>query len=363
VHRSIRWEGSRLARLNERYLEHLRRNPKSCESTYYGLFTDGVKKKKLFRSNEVINYSSDNREEAVTLIREREESGPDSSEIESQFRNIVPLFLGVLDADQHYRSSEEARESFNDIVQNVVTRLDSSVGFGAAMIRRSYSKSELIFGSKQVAFFPEKANSAFYFGHELTHYSTSLPKELVSCLARPDALGIRSVGIADRQHLYSEMFFGAGTNAAKRINKLLELGEVERAESLFQSIQDELPDQSEEAIADYNGIRLATQYILKNYVTKEEKRNAALSVLFSWQPQLYEREQELMMDQVGSKKLNQTRVLKGFLAHKAFRDLIGCEFESVTPVDCSTAPIAPIPKMDTDKNSRAFSQPLPDTIR
>jgi hypothetical protein len=137
----------------------------------------------------------------------------------------------------------------------------------------------------------------------------------------------------------SEFYSGFGTESVLEMEKLILSGKIDEAKKMFEQRKKVgLPLQINEAVGDYNGVNAAVEFIENSpdiYPTRESRQKAAEAILFAYPPMLYPGEGGKIMDKVGSKPTNETRVLRLFLANKRFRSLLGCELShKPAPKEC-----------------------------
>lgn len=131
---------------------------------------------------------------------------------------------------------------------------------------------------------------------------------------------------------------GLGTHLIPMIDKCLRHGGIQPAAEMVRLLDryNQLPDQMGEAAADFMGTKIAVRAIKNNFKTPQERETAALALLYSFPPMLYTEEAAVLINQVGSKKTNEERMLRIVLANTEFQELMGCSFRPErTPVECS----------------------------
>ncbi len=369
-----------IPQLNKRYKNHARKNPNSCESTYWGLFTDGTNRKTILQGDGV-NYD-ESYNNTDPQINSRTGTNDVYQKLQTEnlnlLANVRKIVEELLPQDPNFYSLRAINEERKSRMENLYFELTAEGGDGAfvglidqdqealgkdiigttsdglPIFKRNY-KTEFLgdpppymgFGTNYAARMQSKAARAFLMGHELGHVVDAVPKELAQCLARPQALGINinytkfSDSTRSTQAPASNKFYyGRGTELVKEFDDLLREGRRDDALLLFKELRKKgkLKSQAAEAVSDYVGIISAVDFIKKNYATPEARRNAALAVMFAHPPHLWGSDaDEAIMDKVGSKMTNQKRVLRGMLANSEFRSLVGCQFENPfdEPMDCS----------------------------
>lgn len=96
-----------------------------------------------------------------------------------------------------------------------------------------------------------------------------------------------------------------------------------------------LPSQISEANADAWGTEILVDRIEKQSSDPTKQKGALLSALMTLPPQLFqEPDGRYVMDRVGPKPTNETRVLRTIMAHPKIRKMLQCEFQSAPPVYC-----------------------------
>lgn len=337
-------------RLKNIYRTHSLRNPRSCESVYYGLFTDGVKLHDYswnddlnFVEDAVLNNGRISSQEFMFLRRRIEQRveqirrGPPQTVVDI-FVATQKIFNEVLEEDKHFKNLKVLRSKYKKGSQSTELDTTSYLGIGAFMDVFTNGHPTLILGAGRLAQVGSSAAHAFTMGHEFAHISATVPQSLGACLSDKRSLGIR-IGTAQQNENFGmgsiQTRQGFGTNTTNDMMDLVENGQLKLARDYLIKNNDHLPPQGQEAVADYIGIKTATRLIKKYYPTPEAQREAALGILFMWKPLAWSGEAEKLINQAGSKMSNDQRVLRGLLANKEFRDVLGCEFEKVAPLDCS----------------------------
>ncbi len=117
--------------------------------------------------------------------------------------------------------------------------------------------------------------------------------------------------------------------------------------SSIRRLEGAMTEQITEAVADYMGVLVANQFIREKYSDPQLRREAALSVLKAFPPELYSEDADKIMSRVNSKKPFEYRALRILLANPDFRELIGCQFEGPTPIFCD----AKFKRMSTNNSS------------
>ncbi len=386
--------------IHELYTYYHAQAPQSCEAIYYGLFTDGVNKKDYFetpwgkdwvRESWPDSYDHFARENSGNnlekKIQERKESYSSLfGEAQEFFKNVVlnqESFQGNNDVVQEW-SQRHARaelqilgsdikslDAYMDVYNTVdrvalASNLESEDLFYNKIFVYTESMGPPILGWPHNLFFGLSSPAAIMFrmGHELSHLIDWAPEPLIDILKHKRSYGARKAKLDRFGHFHFEDMVeevdkvilreadrngiedlpkggidnGRGTELYDYFKKILEDLEFKKALHHFLKLEksNHLPEQMTEAVADAFATLLVSDFIEKKYKTASERREAALSVLFSWSPHLFSQEAQKIMNGVSSKKQNEERVFRIILAHKKFRDFLGCEFynENV-PVDFS----------------------------
>jgi hypothetical protein len=326
------------ARLFKLYRDYNSRNAQSCESQYYGLFTNGFQRKDSYWGDGI------NRDESFHFHDFAWDQKTENSlrdEAEQELRTaIVPLLTQSLQDDPYFSRLKGLVNSLKHQMENtsVIIRDEGN----AADMDKGETHNELGIGLNKLLRLPSPSVKAFYMGHELGHLNDNeVPHELEACLSNSKSIGARIAKPVEQAFEEREDSFagGRGTQYINPMDLLVRSGDYEDASQELRRLAwgGLLPTQIDEAKSDYMGTLAAVAYIKTHYKTREERKRAALAVLFSFPPHLYEPEGQVIMDQIGSKKTNETRVFRGILANEEFRGLIGCSFDDVfdQPLDCS----------------------------
>lgn len=97
----------------------------------------------------------------------------------------------------------------------------------------------------------------------------------------------------------------------------------------------ELPSQIDEAESDFWGTEIAISRIKNEIKNPREQKKALLNILHSIPPLLYpDPEGTAVMNDIASKKTNETRALKILLAHPEAQRILDCTFDGPTPPYC-----------------------------
>lgn len=269
----------------------------------------------------------------------------DSETFKREFEELKQILLSVLGSSRAFENHSDIRdESLVRIRRSDLFISDDSINTGRFEMGAFRQGDLITFPWDRLMSFKSPTANGFYASHELGHGVSNKVESLVACLSKPDAADAGSHKFPKLSNPHGSNFeSGAGTQAVKRIESLLveaaRNGEMDRADLeaavLSKSGIEYLPSQMDEALADYWGVRVVTEYIKKHAQTSEQKRNAALAVLFAWPPHLYLPEAAKIMNKVGSKQTNEERVFRIILAYPEFRQLLGCGYEfRKTPLSC-----------------------------
>jgi hypothetical protein len=394
--------------IQEAYRNASTTDPKSCESVYYGLFTDGTNEKKTFEGDgtntmmtpspslQGINLSQEKQRVLETEKKVQEiyvqniftspmmkAFEPVTQEWNKRIEKTHLIFYGLPDDNERVRNITKEEEddpngAFMDLFNSsriIPSEKDSQKSenpdsYEFKMVEPKNVVGENVDGNRiekyeegagppvltwsvgLLANAQSQAAAAFRIGHELSHTMDWAPDNLIECLGRESSIGARRSSHKKLQvpatipppkaetrkwwqRLFSHMNFGSGkgTELIAPVGALIEQGSIDRAKELI--AHSTLPPQMAEAVADYYGTRIVTKFIQKNYSGKNAKRNAALALLFSLPPQLFDKESAEIMNTAGSKKTNEERVFKLILANKEFRELIGCNLQqNPQPIEC-----------------------------
>ena len=373
--------------LSDIYKRHAAINPKSCESVYYGLFADDKSLKTQFNADghNFTNEQWDDLKLPVPLLEKRKD------QLHRDF-NAMKKHVSYISNTNLFLSSKKHSTMAQELgrrVGGVTLDLSSDVAIGGSITpieiephhdheeplaewagHKTYRakdnelSTQMQFSQRQLVAIESRAANAFILGHELAHSLHNwVPQPIEACLARRNSIGAhheipcnqpsksepvieyeqlqRMIEEIDKNHRYSDANYGAGTFSYRKNRTTVDnaTSEEELAKALKdlqKTVADGChPEQFTEAYADYVGIAAATEFILKNYSTADQRRNAALAVIFAMPPSGYRSNVSTLLNKIGSKQTNERRVLRILLSHQKFRRLIGCEFErGYEPPDC-----------------------------
>lgn len=274
------------------------------------------------------------------------------------------LFLDKKGKKEHKNIEEELQKVFNEVKKSYLTSISPSINnidvfrewnesienvkLDYAYDGRERGSFMMYPGLVWTAVENEQSDAvkAFILSHELSHILDWGKEEVTSCLSSSKSLGaiyfhhyseydiklldkiMIGADLKDFIKRNSDFEHGAGTQDVAKVEDLLESGNLDDAIT-YTGRQNQIP----EALADYYATMAVTTYVKDNYYFNQKE--AALDVLRYFKPHLYKPEVAEVMNKVGSKKTNEERALKIVLANKDFRELIGCNFEKATPLDCT----------------------------
>jgi hypothetical protein len=242
------------------------------------------------------------------------------------------------------------------------------VGEEIQPIRKMDLPPEILWGNGRRKNIRAAAANAFTMGHEAAHSLMWAPEKLIACLHSGASIG-SSVGsrqflrymspeiirkikdellkpehkekiseeiLQEQPHMQRGQ--GMGEEAVPRFEALLKQGKYEEAEAKL--LMFETPNQMYEAVADHFGMKAAVSYVSNKYPGSSEsakaaRKKAAIQILFSMAPEGYNDRASAILNKIGSKKLNEERVMRIILANKKFREMLGCEFaRKPAPIEC-----------------------------
>jgi hypothetical protein len=418
-------------KINSMFHTYQSHNPHSCESVYYGLFTDGKNAVKTFPF-EGENLADDSAFTQKTFNSNLEVVDgfwtirtDEKSKFLKDFNALKRIFPSTYLAEREISENPLLMAEITKRARtaHLVIAAESPGAFGNAVTdcrdehlscnKRQMlavntqnngiynspmeSREDVTFGVRQLLKIKSEPARIWLAAHELVHGSDVFSPVLSLCLEKTmdlkKTLKSKLPFIVDylRKSSGSGYYYGRGTEYTNIMRSLIVedftreiiIRNIKPNESTYKSVESQVRvtsshqqvdtrnadthpfiEQYSEAMADTRATIATVHAIYAKYPgDPEARRQAALSILFSLKPSMYTGNQAKLMDIVGSKKLNETRVLKGILANLEFRKLLGCEFENPqsAPRDCSDPSVLSTFKTSASTSYATSSQKLPFT--